>query len=468
MANVTEVKNKDGQIISYRIRVLNFTDENGKKHFYTQNWKVPESYKTQKSIERALQKAIGAFEAACKRGEVSTSSQTFLEYAIYYIDLCKRDHKAATISNYERLLPFIKDDIGHVKLSQLRPEQLNRLYMKLQSTDVKKDAKASIKGDTLKQLRKDKGMLLKDICTECGISEGTARNAFNGKNISLESAQKLAAFFDKPMNNLFEIKTSSVGLSPKYILNIHSFISAVLQNALREGLVARNVASLAQPPRLQKREAEHFEIDEILQIKEALEAEPIKYRIATLLLISTGIRRGELCGIRWPSIDLNNATIRIENNLQYLCGQGLVQSTPKSGKARTVSISRELIPILKEYKQYQRMQARLYCSGNDLRAAKWNPDQYLLTKENGEPLTPNAINEWMLGFSKKTGLHINPHKFRHSQATVLIGAGVDIVTVSKRLGHAQTSTTMNIYAHALEKADRNAADKIGEILFKEA
>ena len=83
-------------------------------------------------------------------------------------------------------------------------------------------------------------------------------------------------------------------------------------------------------------------------------------------------------------------------------------------------------------------------------------------------MSPNSINEWMLRFSKKLDMHIHPHKFRHSQASILYAAGTDVVTISKRLGHKQVSTTQDIYAHIMEKSDKEASKKIEELFFKNA
>lgn len=83
---------------------------------------------------------------------------------------------------------------------------------------------------------------------------------------------------------------------------------------------------------------------------------------------------------------------------------------------------------------------------------RWVNTGYCFTREDGEPMHPDSITSWLSKFSKKYGLpHINPHKFRHTQASILINEGVDIVTVAKRLGHKQVTTTENIYAHALAK-----------------
>lgn len=472
MANITPIKDKDGNVVSYRIRVYRGKDAEGKQlKPFTKNWKVPATYKTEKAIQKALEKVAGEFEANCKRGDVSIDRRTFEEYVTYYIQLCERDCKAATIDFYNSLMPLICPEIGSIRLNQLIPEHLNRFYLKLQKEDVKRDAKAIAKDDLL-LLKKTEGVKSKTLVAETGLCDNTIRLAFKQQKVAVQSAEKIAAYFDKPVNDLFTIATSGKGLSPKYINHFHSFIHTVLEQAVKEGCINRNIADQATPPKNQRHEAEFFEIDEILKIKSALDQEPMKYRIATYLLISTGIRRGELVGIRWKSIDFEKCTIRIENNVVYIKKKGLITNTPKNDEYRTVNIAPELIPLLKAYKKQQKFEASMKFSHitdafqRQKAIREYNPEGYLFIQETGTVMSPNTINEWMINFSKKLGMHIHPHKFRHSQASILYASGVDIVTISKRLGHKQVSTTQNIYAHMMEKSDKDASDKIADILFR--
>lgn len=470
MANISPIK-KEGKITGYRIRVFHYTDSEGKKHFYSKNWTIPSTYKTEKAIQSALSKVVGEFETACKRGEISDNNQTLSEYCRYYIDL--KDLKPASVRFYNAMMPLIDQEIGMIKLKDLKPQHLDKFYKTLETADVKNDQKAIAKESTIKSLE-DRPGLRKDLCKEIGIAENTLRECLKQHKIAVESADKIAVFLEKPVNDLFTISTSSKGLSSKSICHYHSFLYSVLELAVKKGIINRNVAIQATPPKKPSSEAEFFELDEILKIKSVLDTEPLKYKIATYILIDCGLRRGELCGLRWKSIDLDNGTIRIENNVQYLAGMGIVQGTPKSDKFRTVHIAPELIPILREYKESQKTQAECYFADIDnaferKRSIKgYNPEGYLFIQENGSVMTPSALNSWMIRLSKKVGLHIYPHKFRHSQASILIGNGVDVVTVSKRLGHAQVSTTQNVYAHILEKSDQEASNTISDLIFKHA
>lgn len=472
MANISPIKNKEGIVTGYRIRVFRYTDPVTKaKKFYTKNWSIPSTYKSEKSILNALSKVVGEFEASCKRGEISDNKQTLSEYCRYYIDI--KTLKPSSVRFYNAMLPLIDQEIGMLKLKDLKPEHLDKFYKTLETTDVKNDARA-IANNSAIELLESRQELRKNLCKMIGISENTFRECLKKNKIAVKSADKIADFLEKPVKDLFTISTSSIGLSAKSICHYHSFLYSVLEMAVKKGAINRNVAVQATAPKKPKTEAEFFELDEVLKIKTVLDNEPLKYRIATYLLIDTGIRRGELVGIRWKSIDLVNGTIKIENNVQYIEGTGIIEGTPKSNKYRTIHIAPELIPILKEYKDYQKIQAECYYSSVDniferKRLIKeYNPEGYLFTQEDGSVMTPSALNSWMIRLSKKVGLHIYPHKFRHSQASLLIAHGTDIVAVSKRLGHAQVSTTMNIYSHLLEKSDENASNTLSNLIFKQA
>ena len=99
---------------------------------------------------------------------------------------------------------------------------------------------------------------------------------------------------------------------------------------------------------------------------------------------------------------------------------------------------------------------------------QWHETGFLFVKEDGTPMIPDSITAWLRKFSKRHGLpHIHPHSFRHSAASILIHSGTDVVTVSKRLGHANTSTTLNIYSHILAESDEQASERLADILLRQ-
>lgn len=183
------------------------------------------------------------------------------------------------------------------------------------------------------------------------------------------------------------------------------------------------------------------------------------YRTMIILMLDTGLRRGELCGLEWKDFDFEKRTVYIQRNSVYLSGQGVIDETPKTRKAkRTIKLPEETIQMLKQYRAWQ-MQERLKLGD------QWKEHDRLFTQWNGCPIHPQTITGWFRKFINRNDLpQISVHSLRHTNASLLIAAGTNIRTVSSRLGHAQTSTTMDIYAHAIQSADAAAADTIGAIL----
>ena len=130
----------------------------------------------------------------------------------------------------------------------------------------------------------------------------------------------------------------------------------------------------------------------------------------------------------------------------------------KTGENRYVSVPASVLELLKVWKAEQVTNCNML--GNEIPA-------YIATHEDGKLMHPDGITDWLTKFAKRHSLpHIHPHAFRHTMASLLIAEGMDVVTVAKRLGHAQTSTTLNIYSHALAKSDERASDTLDDLIFK--
>lgn len=175
----------------------------------------------------------------------------------------------------------------------------------------------------------------------------------------------------------------------------------------------------------------------------------------------TGLRRGELLGLEWSDIDYINQVINIERNSLYLPKERVYQDTTKNTTSnRVIKVSQGTLSMLKEYQVWQKKQRLLL--GN-----KWVNTNKLFTKWNGEPMHPDTLSGWFHKFIKKNGLpDISIHSLRHTNTTLLIANGIPLKTVSSRLGHANITTTGNIYTHAIKSADEKAAELIDDIFHK--
>lgn len=393
MANIRPIKDKNGVVNSYQIRVYRGRDANGKQlKPYQTVWKIPVGMKNARTIEKEVNKFAAIFENECKSGMVSSEKKTFAEYAAYVLQLKERDNKHRTVERYKELLERINPEIGHIKLSEVTGEHLNRLYIKL---------------------------------------------AQPGQN-----------------------KRTGEGLAPKTILEHHRLIHVIFAQAKKEGAVRLNIAETATPPVVKMKEAEFFEIEDVLKIIECLKDEPLKWQCITHLLIASGARRGEIMALKWSAVDFKKNEIKISANLLYASDRGVYEDTPKTGESRYVTIAPDVMRLLAEHRRQQAF-ARFQMG------AEWVDTGYCFTQANGKAMHPDSITDWLSKFSQKHNLpHIHPHKFRHTQASILYAEGIDPVTISKRLGHKQVSTTQNIYAHMVAKADAEANEAVASVLYK--
>ena len=252
-------------------------------------------------------------------------------------------------------------------------------------------------------------------------------------------------------------------LSNKTILEHHRLISSVLEQARKENLIPYNIASCVELPKIEKKEVNYFQPAQVEAIRDSLEKEPLKWKTLIHLLLVTGARRGELLGLKWDKVYFDSNKIYICNNVLYSPDIGVYESTPKTDKSkRFISLPAETMALLKEYKAWQTKRQLDY-------GVYFKSEQFVFTQENGSPLHPDSVTDYLKKFSKRYNLpHINPHAFRHTMASILYFNGVDSISISKRLGHAQPSTTTNIYAHIIDEADQKNADIIADIFLKKA
>lgn len=253
----------------------------------------------------------------------------------------------------------------------------------------------------------------------------------------------------------------------------------MLSQASKEMLVPFNVASKATPPKVVTKEANYLEMEDIENVLAYLANEPLKWQAAMQLLIFTGCRRSEIVGLKWDKINFKKCEISIEINLLYTKQKGIYTDTTKTeASKRTITIPVELVELLKTYrKQYNEQRLAM--------GDKWNNTGFLFTQEDGKPMHPDSLTDYCAKFRQKYNKviakenlnrdknnqlklipRINPHSFRHSQASLLFFNGTDAITISKRLGHAKVSTTTDIYSHIMQKADEKASDTLAGLFLR--
>lgn len=253
-------------------------------------------------------------------------------------------------------------------------------------------------------------------------------------------------------------------LSAKTVLEHHRLVSAVLEQAKKESLIPINPADSVTLPTVKKPSPNYFQPETLSQIFKELDKEKsIKWRTIIRLFADSAARRGEILGLKWSDIDFENNSIFIHRTVMYAVDKGVYVDTPKTRTSiRHVALSPDTMAMLKRYRTWQ--------TEERLRLGEYYQDKgFLFAKDNGDPMHPDSVTDYLAKFSKKYGLpHINPHAFRHSAATALIDRGASLQAVSARLGHATMQTTDKMYVHNVDSADRKNASIMEEILQKKA
>lgn len=456
MANIRKIEGKTGT--AYKITVTCGRDSSGKQVRHYKTWTPPQGM-GEKRAEREVQKVAVQFETEIEQGFQLDNRQTFEQYARYVIDLKEQGGaKHNTILEYRYLLTRLIPIIGSMKLTEIRPQHLNRLYKDLQAPrmgEVKARGRGNL-AEKLKELHMSRAALSK----AAGVAPVTVTHACRGEIISGEKAGVIASALGGNVKDYFDLFKDCKPLSGKTVLEYHRFIHTVLDHAEKEMLVQYNAASKATPPAVSRKKPEYFQPEQIQAILDALEDEPERWRVLTHLLIVTGCRRGEIAALKWSRVDLEAGRLEISANLCYSKEKGIYETTTKTGNVRFVNIPAETVALLRKYRASQ---VALQLANGD----RWQDTGYLFTQDDGRPMNPTSITAWLNKFSQRRGLpHIHPHSFRHSVASILISAGTDIVTVSKQLGHAQVSTTGDIYAHVIDEAKAQAAECIADVMLR--
>jgi integrase len=247
-------------------------------------------------------------------------------------------------------------------------------------------------------------------------------------------------------------------LSPKTVRNCHIVLRKALADAERLGLVVRNVAAVARPPAVRRVEQQTWSASELRRFLALLSGERLE--AAFVLLATTGMRRGELLGLRWTDVDLPSRRISVVQALVTVHNE-LLLTAPKTAKSRRrIALDQFTVTRLRDHK---RRQAEERLAAGEL----WDATADLVfTDEAGGPLHPDSFSRTFNRLARSAGLpRIRLHDLRHGYATLALQAGVHPKVVSERLGHATVGITLDLYSHVVEGLDAEAADTVAAQLF---
>lgn len=251
-------------------------------------------------------------------------------------------------------------------------------------------------------------------------------------------------------------------LSAKTILEHHRLIRAMLHKAVYWQMIISNPAERVQPPKTRKPKRRYYDDEQtkfLLENLTELGTEQIKYKVAIILTIFTGVRLGELMGLEWQDVDFKTGIISINKSSQYLGDKGVFTKAPKTESSiRDVAVPDFVVSLLEEYSLWYQEQKSLY-------GELWTNSNRLFVQADGKPMHPSTISKWFVKYVGQIGLPvINFHGLRHTNATLLIAQNIDVAVVAARLGHAQITTTYNFYVHPIISHNKIAGAALQNLL----
>jgi integrase len=251
------------------------------------------------------------------------------------------------------------------------------------------------------------------------------------------------------------------GLDPSTVHHLHRVLSAALRQAVKWGLLPAAVTGRASPPhrRYQPKQIPAPEVVQRLIAVAEDRGQPI-FAAAIAVAATTGLRRGELAGLRWSDIDLDRGLLHVRRSIKNDLDGSWIAGPPKTHQARKVALDAFTLAVLDE------LRSRALRWASDAGVAV-DADGYILTLDPSgvKPMRPDTFSQGFARICRSVGVTgVSFHTLRHFSASMLIASGRDVRTIAGRLGHSDASTTLRVYAHMVEGRDQDAADFLGGLL----
>jgi integrase len=422
---------------TYRITVSNGYDIKGKKIREKATF-TPDPGITPKQQQKALEKFVFDFEEKVKNGKflkgekISLKEFTdtwFKEYAVQQLE-------KTTIAAYtEQLDQKILPALGHLKLSKIQPMHLQSFYNNLLEDGVRKDGK--------------KG----------GYSPSTIKKCHAILSSIMTTAVHWQVIESNPCDRVSPPKQKSI------VEDIKHFTLEQAETFLR--VIETNYTITYKAHDRIDDTGKKYHVDAYTEARSI----PMQLKVFFNLALFSGLRRGELIALTWDDIDFDNKSINVTKSTGYTGKETLTKAPKNKNSVREIKVPGPVIDLVKRYKKEQQ---ELRLSLGD----QWQGDNNVFIQWNGKQMNLSTPYQAFKEIINKYNATIEDpllklpniplHGLRHTSATLLISENVDIRTVSARLGHAQTSTTMNIYAHSLKKLDEKASDTLDNLIKRKA
>lgn len=271
---------------------------------------------------------------------------------------------------------------------------------------------------------------------------------FGDYDISKISPIQIQSYYSKLLNNDI--------LSTENISKIHSLINSSLDRAFRWDLINKNVSEMVERPRIQKKEMKVWSLDEVKAFLEI--SKNSRYHIAFILALTTGMRRGEILGLRWRDINFNTNVLSVVQTLS-VDGKKILSTTKSKTSNRTISLPIETVNLLKQHNE-------LIQKEKEFAGELYTDNDLVVTTNIGTPCIPRNLNRIFYSLLSQINItRIRFHDLRHTHATILLQQGIHPKIVAERLGHSNIKITLDTYSHVLPSMQTETAKQLNNILF---
>lgn len=457
---------------SYTITAYLGYDERGKQIKKTTTYHPPEGVTPGKAEKLAKQYAA-IWENNIKGFTSLDENRTFADLVKwYYESVAPMQLKPnVLIDNQTMINTYVMPTLAHKKLKDINPAMLDNLFANLMKNGRVKDTYKLKDGVTLPKNSKS-GMNIVKIAKETGLTRRSVTNCGLGGSIERDGAEKIAAYLNKPFDEMFESSVTDRSLSESSVSRIRRCLSAVFTAAVRKEIMRRNPVSNTVP--LSKKACgtvTYLNEEQAVKLVDALDKQDdFQFKVMIDTLLFTGMRGGELTGLQWQDIDLEKGIIYIRHTLAYVRTPGRkrgqkkgqtntrhfeLQSPKTAAGERYVVMPESLKKLLTEYKAWYDERRKQFDDS-------WNPDNMVFVTVNGNYYAESYLNKKFKTIAKKIGLpdEIHLHSLRHTTASLLINANVSPKLIADQLGHASASITQDIYSHIFQSSKARAAQAL--------
>lgn len=254
-----------------------------------------------------------------------------------------------------------------------------------------------------------------------------------------------------------EASWREAGLASRTVLHHHRVLHDALQQAVRWQLLASNPVAAVTPPRAEKKEMRALDVEQARHLLDALKGS--RYETAVLTLLYTGLRVGELLGLRWTDLDLPTGRLSVQQTAQRVTGAGLVFRPPKTHRSRrAITLPAPVVDRVRAHRAEQ-LEVRLAAG------PAWQTSDLVFVDALGRPIYENGLRRAFYDVLASAGLpRVRLHDLRHTMATLMLSQGEHPKVVSERLGHATVAITLDLYSHVLPGLQAAAADRLAAAL----